>query len=225
MEKKEAHDYDLSKSHAPKDRYNSALNEDELVCRCGKDIPLKGVSQHFNECKEMKTKYTKLFTNIDKLVTNEAESIQDWTNLRVLFKFLEGHMKMMINKEDRKPSHFKAKLEKKSSNKSKASEHRHGNDEEEEEKIDTKIRQNSHFNKMNHPHDVFEEEKYNAIPPEVFRQDSMQRCHQCMKYITPADEREENLVILECADYFHKDCMKQSARRQYLDTQQVKCIK
>ena len=73
----------------------------------------------------MKTKYTKLFTNIDKLVTNEAESIQDWANLRVLFKFLEGHMKMMINKEDRKPSHFKAKLEKKSSNKSKASEHRH----------------------------------------------------------------------------------------------------
>jgi hypothetical protein len=46
-----------------------------------------------------------------------------------------------------------------------------------------------------------------------------------MKYITPADEREENLLILECADYFHKDCMKQSARRQYLDTQQVKCVK
>lgn len=55
----------------------------------------------------MKKKYGKLFQNIDKLISKDASQIQDWTNLKLLFKFLEGHIKMMINKEARKPSHFK----------------------------------------------------------------------------------------------------------------------
>lgn len=47
--------------------------------------------------------------DIDKLVTKEAESVQDWQNIKVMFTFLEGHIKMMINKEKRKPTHFKNK--------------------------------------------------------------------------------------------------------------------
>lgn len=55
----------------------------------------------------MKKKYGKLFQNIDKLISKDASQIQDWANLKLLFKFLEGHIKMMITKEKRKPTHFK----------------------------------------------------------------------------------------------------------------------
>lgn len=47
----------------------------------------------------MKKKYGKLFGSIDKLITSESQDLQDWKSLEVLFKFLQGHIKMMINKE------------------------------------------------------------------------------------------------------------------------------
>lgn len=89
----------------------SQARDDEsiFVCKCGVTTNVKGVSKHFSECPDMKKKYSKLFMDIDKLVTKEAESVQDWQNIKVMFTFLEGHIKMMINKEKRKPTHFKNK--------------------------------------------------------------------------------------------------------------------
>lgn len=47
----------------------------------------------------MKKRYNKLFMQIDKLISKDATQLQDWQNLKVMFKFLEGHVKMMIDKE------------------------------------------------------------------------------------------------------------------------------
>lgn len=60
----------------------------------------------------MKKKYGRLFNSIDKLISVEAQDIQDWKSLEVLFRFLQGHTKMMINKETNKPYHFKKKSNK-----------------------------------------------------------------------------------------------------------------
>jgi len=49
----------------------------------------------------MKKKYGKLFGSIDKLISQEATDIQDWKSLEALFQFLQGHIKMMINKEQK----------------------------------------------------------------------------------------------------------------------------
>ena len=55
----------------------------------------------------MKSNYSKLFKEVDEHITNQASSVKDWENLRVMFDFLSSHLTMMINKEKRKPSKFK----------------------------------------------------------------------------------------------------------------------
>jgi hypothetical protein len=80
---------------------------DRFICDCGDSLSIEQINPHFSKCKIMKKKYGKLFQNIDKLISKDASQIQDWKNLKTLFKFLEGHTKMMINKEVKKPSHFK----------------------------------------------------------------------------------------------------------------------
>lgn len=78
------------------------------------------------------------------------------------------------------------------------------------------------YKEMHPSSSVYEEDKYEDEEYHD-REESMQRCKICLKYITPNDEDRENLLILECAHFTHKDCMKKRARKEYLDSQQVKC--
>lgn len=145
---------------------------------------------------------------VDKYISKDAEDLQDWKNLRVMFKFLETHIRSMINKETHKPKHFKNSVNGRPRN-----DHHH---EEEEEKVDTSA--HSELQKK----DPYEEDKYEAY--EDYREEvNMQKCGCCKKYITPTDEKSNNQIVLECCHFYHKDCMEKSARKQYLDNQQVKC--
>lgn len=62
----------------------------------------------------MKQKYTKLFMEVDEKLTKQANELQDWENLKVIFEFLHNHIGQMISKERKNPSKFPA--EKKPSN-------------------------------------------------------------------------------------------------------------
>jgi hypothetical protein len=155
----------------------------------------------------MKKKYNKLFMLIDDMITKEAQTIQEWANIKLMFKFLEGHLKMMINKEVKKPTHFKnvavppnngyGKVEKRSHHVKEEVKQDYSSDEE----AKTEARSCRSVSK----HSDYEEEKYPMKGMEIERQDSMQACPHCSKYITPTDEREDNLLVLECAHYYHKD--------------------
>jgi len=134
----------------------------------------------------MKSKYSKLFMDIDKLVTKEARSVQDWTNIRLMFTFLEGHMKMMINKERKKPSHFGKKSNNSSSPMS---------DDVDENGRGKVADKDGYINSINKK-SKYEEEKGDSDCEDPY-QEPMQRCVVCMKYITPDDEEKENLCIAE----------------------------
>jgi hypothetical protein len=161
---------------------------DVFECGCGDQIGLREISSHFTSCKSMKKRYSSLFQYIDKLITQKAENLQDWKNLSVLFKFLEGHIKMMIVKETKKPTKFEPQKEE-PVNMGFSGKHMKADEimDDEEEKIDSSSYM-SH-NKME------EEEKYGG--PDLYYQESMQRCAHCNKYITPQDEQSENQVFLE----------------------------
>ena len=135
----------------------------------------------------MKKRYSSLFQYIDKLITQKAENLQDWKNLATLFKFLEGHIKMMIVKETKKPTKFKPEQEE-PVNMGFSGKHMKADQmmDDEEEKIDS----SSHMSYNN-----YEEEKYGE--PDLYYQESMQRCAHCNKYITPQDEQSDNQVFLE----------------------------
>lgn len=83
-------------SSANKENHPSA---DLFHCSCGAQVSLTQISKHYSSWPDMKKKYGKLFGSIDKLITSESQDLQDWKSLEVLFKFLQGHIKMMINKE------------------------------------------------------------------------------------------------------------------------------
>ena len=109
MEKLPVNKHGISQSLSEENHHNHDLDEDVFKCSCGNSIPIKGINIHFKDCPEMKEKYSKLFMSIDKLVSKQADCVQDWVNMKVMFTFLEGHMKMMINKEKKKPNMFKNK--------------------------------------------------------------------------------------------------------------------
>lgn len=90
------------------------MPEDQFYWEWEEFIPIKNLSKHYGSCPAMKKKYGKLFGSIDKLLTNDSKNLQDWKSLEMLFKFLQGHVKVMINKEKKKPSKFKHLMKKKS---------------------------------------------------------------------------------------------------------------
>ena len=102
--------------------------------------------------------------DIDKLVTKEASSVQDWVNIQVMFRFLEGHIKMMINKETRKPSHFKAKLEKQRKKK-----------EDEDIEEEKKMSEDSSFGRMQRANNSDMEEEKIAMDEKYVDQEPMQK--------------------------------------------------
>lgn len=212
MERKPYNDFNIAHSHVQGYEHQDELDEDVMVCECGETIPIKGINQHHGSCKSMKKKYSKLFLQIDKMITKEATSIQDWKNLKIMFKFLEGHVKMMITKEQKKPSHFK--------DSSPVAKHNYQDNsyrgDAEEEKIMADHR-NPHYDY----YDNLEEEKYEEAYMD--RHEERQRCTICTKFITSEDEKAQNVAILECAHFCHKDCLKKKAKKEYLDTQEVKC--
>ena len=77
-----------------------------MLCGCGERLDKKKINHHFQNCRNMKTKYNKLFQTVDTEITSNAKSIQDWENLKVMFEFLISHIQMMINKERKKPQKF-----------------------------------------------------------------------------------------------------------------------
>ena len=157
----------------------------------------------------MKKKYGKLFQNIDKLISKEATELQDWTNLKLLFKFLEGHLKMMINKEVKKPSHFK-KVSPPVNMAFNSNKPVKVEAEVEEEKIESRS-----YPVMQ----KYEEEKFS--PDDFYQEEQTQSCEQCSKKLRPEDFEGENVVMLDCVHYFHKDCLKKSVKKQYLDHKTV----
>ena len=167
----------LTQSSKPQSKkLNSESND--FVWDCGTQISIKAISKHFNTCSEMKTKYSKLFMDIDKLVTKEATSIQDWINVQNMFTFLESHMKMMINKERKKPSHFKSDEPKSLKRKPSV-----------DDSPDSKSPQNNYFSKINNSgKDLIEEEKIDMGRAQDPYSES-QRCEKCKKYITHEDEK------------------------------------
>jgi formylmethanofuran dehydrogenase subunit E len=142
----------------------------------------------------MKSKYSKLFMDIDKLITKDAKSLQDWINLKIMFKFLEGHIKMMINKESRKATHFKKKVA--DVEPVKKSEYDQDMEEDKEEDKEERV-EDFQKNKKNGDNyfgrkmDDLEEEKIEQHP--IYKDTIMQRCNICNKYITPADEKKQNV--------------------------------
>ena len=99
----------ISQSLSSPSQKSDMIEEDTFKWSCGSQIEVKDISSHFTNCKQMKNKYNRLFMTIDRLITKEAEEIQDWANLKIIFKFLQGHINMMMNKEKKKPVHFKPK--------------------------------------------------------------------------------------------------------------------
>ena len=200
------------------------INEDILQCDWGEHISTKGISKHFSECKLMKKKYNKLFMLIDTMITKDAQNIQEWVNLKLMFKFLESHIKMMINKENKRPTHFK---DKNLSSPSQSNNNNHLNshqeeDKDEEEKFNSQVDDIQPEKRSIDRYEEEEKKMYIPNQPEICRQDSMQSCLYCNKYITPADEAGANTCFLECAHSFHSDWVKKLIKHQYLDTQKVK---
>jgi hypothetical protein len=185
---------------------------DKFECEWGDSLSTEQINPHFTKCKIMKKKYGKLFQNIDKLISKDASQIQDWANLKLLFKFLEGHIKMMITKEKRKPTHFKnadphADMEISSNSPS------HVDMNYEEEKIDSRA-----YPVM----EKHEEEKFSG--DDFYQEKGRQSCEQWSKKISHEDEKEENVAILEWYHFVHKDCLKKSVKKQYLDHKKVCCV-
>lgn len=221
MEKLGVEDNYVNQSYSLPHHTQDLVSTESLLCPCGTEVGVKEIGSHYSKCKEMKEKYQLLFKVVDKFISKKAEDLQDWANLKVLFNFLENHIKMMINKEQKKPSQFRHKPNRSSAesyqNQPSLSKHY-----EEEKDMSVDFKHPNFEKRQNHQNKRFEEDKF-EVNNMVYRQESMQRCPACQKYITPVDEREENLLILECAHSVHKDCMKQSAKRQYMDNQIIKC--
>lgn len=141
------------------------------------------------------------------MITKDAQNIQEWVNLKLMFKFLESHIKMMINKENKRPTHFK---DKNLSSPSQSNNNNHLNshqeeDKDEEEKFNSQVDDIQPEKRSIDRYEEEEKKMYIPNQPEICRQDSMQSCLYCNKYITPADEAGANTCFLECAHSFHSD--------------------
>lgn len=84
------------------------------------------------------------------------------------------------------------------------------------------IKSNSSIEQREEPR-MYEEEKMEFKEYYQPEEEKMNRCGSCKKYITEHDEESQNVVVPECFHFFHRDCLKVLAKKQYMKDMKASC--